>query len=158
MNKPLVAAVTGVAFGIVLTGSLIHMRMRDSSRTSGCHRAAAVHRVVVVPAPTPAPEPVVTPPQIDETPSMRTDSILSEAQTEYVNGNYAQAVRTAKSVQKDSPVRAWRIIGSAACNLHDIKLANDAFRRLDAPGRQYMVYVCQRNGMSRDKHGFSISE
>lgn len=86
------------------------------------------------------------------------DTKLSEAQTEYVNGNYSKAIEMAKSVQKGSPVRAWRIIGSAACNIKDLKLVNDAYRRLDAPGRQYLVYVCQRNGIQNTGNQFKLSE
>lgn len=86
------------------------------------------------------------------------DSKLSEAQTEYVNGNYVKAIEMAKSVQKGSPVRAWRIIGSAACNVKDLKLVNDAYRRLDPPGRQYLVYVCQRNGIQNTGNQFRLSE
>ena len=86
------------------------------------------------------------------------DSKLSEAQTEYVNGNYQKAIEMAKSVQKGSPVRAWRIIGSAACNIKDLKLVNDAYRRLDAPGRQYLVYVCQRNGIQNTGNQFKLSD
>lgn len=77
-------------------------------------------------------------------PPSDTDDVLSEAQTHFVNGEYAQAIAKARSVQKDSPVRAWRIIGSAACHTKDSKLASEAFRKLDVPGRQYLVYVCQR--------------
>lgn len=86
------------------------------------------------------------------------DTRLSEAQTEYVNGNYAKAIGLAKSVQKGSPVRAWRIIGSAACNVKDLKLVNDAYRRLDAGGRQYLVYVCQRNGIQNSGSQFKLAE
>jgi pSer/pThr/pTyr-binding forkhead associated (FHA) protein len=86
------------------------------------------------------------------------DTKLSEAQTEYVNGNYTKAIEMAKSVQKGSPIRAWRIIGSAACNVKDLKLVNDAYRRLDAPGRQYLVYVCQRNGIQNTGNQFKLSE
>jgi pSer/pThr/pTyr-binding forkhead associated (FHA) protein len=86
------------------------------------------------------------------------DTRLSEAQTEYVNGNYSKAIEMAKSVQKGSPVRAWRIIGSAACNIKDLKLVNDAYRRLDASGRQYLVYVCQRNGIQNTGNQFKLSE
>jgi len=86
------------------------------------------------------------------------DTKLSEAQTEYVNGNYSKAIEMAKSVQKGSPVRAWRIIGSAACNIKDLKLVNDAYRRLDAPGRQYLVYVCQRNGIQNTGNQFKLSD
>lgn len=89
------------------------------------------------------------------------DTRLSEAQTEYVNGNYQKAIDIAKSVQSAPPedrVRVWRIIGSAACNIKDLKLVNDAYRRLNAPGRQYLVYVCQRNGIQNSGSQFKLAE
>lgn len=156
MNKPIVAAITGVAFGIVLTGSIIHLR--NQSRLRHCpHRAMMLQRTVVVPAPLPSPPPQVTV-HDDEPRANDFDSILSDAQTEYVNGNYLTAISMAKSVQAQSPVRAWRIIGAASCNIKDLKLANESYRKLDAPGRQYMLYVCQRNGVVRDKRSFSLSD
>lgn len=78
-------------------------------------------------------------------PTVDVDNRLSEAQIAYVNSNYQTAIELALTVQKASPMRAWRIIGSAACVLKDLKRVNDAYRRLDAPGRQYLTYVCQRN-------------
>ncbi len=103
---------------------------------------------------------IETPPEHPAQPenNLDVDSRLTEAQTEYVNGNYNRAIDMARSVQKGSPVRAWRIIGSAACNVKDIKLVNDAYRRLDPPGRQYLVYVCQRNGIQSTGNQFRLSE
>jgi len=86
------------------------------------------------------------------------DTRLSEAQTEYVNGNYQKAIDMAKAVQKGSPIRAWRIIGSAACNIKDLKLVNDAYRRLDRDGRIYLLYVCQRNGIQNSGAQFLLAE
>ncbi|MFO0573131.1 MAG: FHA domain-containing protein [Polyangia bacterium] len=86
------------------------------------------------------------------------DAALTEAQTNFVNGNYQQAISQARQMTKASPVRAWRIIGGAACHLRDVKLANEAYRHLDAPGRQYMVYVCQREGMTNQGNQFKLSE
>jgi hypothetical protein len=61
-----------------------------------------------------------------------------------VNGEYAQALVKARSATKSSPVRAWRIIGGTACHTRDSKLAGEAYRYLDEPGRQYLLYVCGR--------------
>ena len=95
----------------------------------------------VAPTPTPAaPAPAE--------PSADVDARLTEAQSEYVNGNLQRAIDLAKSVQKGSPVRAWRIIGSAACKLKETKLVNEAFKRLDTAGRQFLIYVCQREGIT----------
>lgn len=77
-------------------------------------------------------------------PTDDTDSVFTEAQTRFVNGDFAQAIALSRSVMKSNPVRAWRIIGGAACHLKDSKLASEAYRLLDVPGRQYLVYACQR--------------
>ena len=85
--------------------------------------------------------------QIAETLSDADADSLSAAQTAYVNGDYAKAIQLAKCASKDSPIRAQRIIGSAACSLGDAEQATEAYRRLDVPGRQYVTYVCQRSGL-----------
>ena len=88
--------------------------------------------------------------QIAETLSDADADSLSAAQTAYVNGDYAKAIQLAKCASKDSPIRAQRIIGSAACSLGDAEQATEAYRRLDVPGRQYVTYVCQRSGLVTD--------
>jgi pSer/pThr/pTyr-binding forkhead associated (FHA) protein len=98
-----------------------------------------------------------TPVKADVSPA-DADAALTEAQTNFVNGNYAQAISQARQMTKASPVRAWRIIGGAACHLRDVRLANEAYRHLDAPGRQYMVYVCQREGMTNQGNQFKLAE
>jgi hypothetical protein len=72
---------------------------------------------------------------------------LQAAQEEYVKGNYRKTIEIAKPVENGSPLRAWRILGSAACNIKDVRLANEAFRRLDVSGRKYLASVCGRNGI-----------
>lgn len=77
------------------------------------------------------------------------DKTLSNAQTEFVSGNYGAAISLARSVQRKNPTRAWRIIGAAACNSKDEKLASEAFKHLDSASRQYLIYTCQRQGIRR---------
>jgi hypothetical protein len=81
------------------------------------------------------------------------DQLLTEAQTEYVNGDYQRSLELARRGVKDSPIRAWRIIGGTACHLRDARLASDAYRHLDPPGRQYLVYVCRREGLASGPGG-----
>ena len=96
-----------------------------------------------------APEPTEAPaPKVPEANAAEADQTLSNAQTEYVNGNFSQAISVAKSVQRINPTRAWRIIGAAACNMKDVKLASEAFKHLDSASRQYLVYTCQRQGIT----------
>lgn len=73
---------------------------------------------------------------------------LEAAQAEYVKGNYSKTIEIARSVAGGNPLRAWRIIGSAACNIKDLRLASDAYRRLDVSGRKYLSSVCSRNGIA----------
>lgn len=84
------------------------------------------------------------------------DNRLMDAQIAYVNGEYLKAIDLAKSVQDLSPMRALRIIGAAACNLKDGTPANAAYRILDSPGRQYLIYVCQRNGIALSGSQFKL--
>ncbi len=94
---------------------------------------------------TPEPPSSKPPPEVN---AAEADQTLSTAQTEYVNGNFSQAISVAKSVQRINPTRAWRIIGAAACNMKDVKLASEAFKHLDSASRQYLVYTCQRQGIT----------
>jgi hypothetical protein len=79
------------------------------------------------------------------------DQTLSNAQTAYVNGNFHLAISLSSSVQRLNPTRAWRIIGAAACNLKDVKLASEAFRHLDPASQQYLIYTCQRQNITSSK-------
>lgn len=75
------------------------------------------------------------------------DVRLSQAQSEYVNGHYARAIELARYAVSRQPLRAWRIIGSASCQLRDTVHVNEAYRHLDLAGRRYLSQVCARNGL-----------
>lgn len=165
MNKPLVAAITGVAFGATLTGAVIFVR--SQTRMRHCP-----HRVTVVRTVAPPPRIVAPPPSVEmhfihkkdpcprlvESPLEDYDMQLTEAQSEYVNGNYECAEALARSVADKSPTRAYRIIGAAACQLKELGTLRQVERRLDAPARQYVTYVCQRSGVVRTKRGWALSD
>lgn len=68
---------------------------------------------------------------------------LNNAQLAFANGNFNYAIAQARAVARGNPTRAWQIIGSAACNIKDMKLAGEAFKHLDSEGRQYMLYGCK---------------
>jgi len=72
------------------------------------------------------------------------DARLNKAQDEYVKGNYAHAIELARQEVSSSPTRAWRIIGSSACNAEQPELASEAHQHLDSASKQYLVYVCGR--------------
>lgn len=168
MNKPLLAAITGVAFGATLTGAIIFTR--SHTRTRGCHRAVMARTVVAPPVLVPAPVPAYVHPRFERSPvyesacprlvesKLETDAQLSEAQTEFVNGNYSCAMQMARLVAAKSPVRAYRIIAAAACQTKDLATLKKVDRYLDAPARQYTVYVCQRQGITRTKRGWQLAE
>ena len=154
MNKTLIAALSGIAFGAVLGGlaaSNSGSPHQLQVTLADCPAVAAPVCPAVLPPPPPLPahcdsddadEPDAPAPL-----RMDADSQLSRAQTEYVNGNYQRAIDIARSVASESPERANRIMGAAACNLHDAELATQVYKKLQVPARSYLVYVCQRNGM-----------
>src|SRR5262249_54174224 len=73
---------------------------------------------------------------------------LQDAQDAYVHGNYAAAIDLAKKASRQSPSKAWRIIGASYCFLKDRGGAAQAWSKLDAQGRQFLKYVCGRNAMT----------
>lgn len=155
MNKPILAAAAGVAFGLFVGalyfGNLYTPRL--------CCRSVPATVVVQSAQPAPAAPPRQLPlADTPSEPSMQQDP-LTAAQTAYVDGDYAQAIELARSCRTSDPTRAWRITGVAACQLHDPKLADEAFRRLkDSASRQYMLYACQRCGMTRLGRHFQVNE
>ena len=76
------------------------------------------------------------------------DEKLAKAQTDFVEGHYRRAIAQAMSVQTGNPTRAWRIIGSAACNLRDTQLATQAYKVAKGPERPALVETCRRNGVA----------
>lgn len=81
---------------------------------------------------------------------------LSEAQVEYDNGNFAKAIEKSQKVVQRYPIKAWRIIGVSACNIKAINLANDAFKRLDTSGKQFLTYVCQQHNIQHAMDGLRL--
>ena len=82
--------------------------------------------------------------------------VLTKAQSEFAHGNYDRAIELANSVAKTYNKSAWRIIGAAACRKKDVKLVQDAFLKLDNAGRQYLIYVCQREGIVQTRNTFDF--
>lgn len=174
MKKPILLVALSTGFGVFM-GALAYHNL-DPKHTMRVelvptHEPTRVEVVkpVLVPVETPrvvAPAPHTldddaencdTPKSV-ELDSADVDSGLSSAQSHFVNGDYATSISVAKRFTRQSPVRAWRIIGAAACHCKDLKLINEAFRRIDAPGRQYLVYVCQREGVVNRRNQFHLSD
>lgn len=87
---------------------------------------------------------------------------LAEAQTLYVNGEFAAAIRVARALTTRpepgvSPTRVWRLLGAAACHLGDLNLLNDAYRRVDPLSRQYLHYVCEKVHVTRSGGRFELA-
>lgn len=161
MNKPILAAGAGVAFGLFL-GMLYFGNLYTPSPY-----LRELVAPTVAPSPAPPAPPQVEPPTPCEEPvtvevqiaHIMTQDPLSDAQTAFIDGDYAEAIALARPVRSSSPMRAWRITGSAACHLHDGKLADEAFHRLkDVASRQYLVYVCAHAGMHRTGRHFTLDE
>lgn len=173
MKKPLLLVAMSTAFGVFMGTLAYHnLEPKYTLRVELVPVQAPAQVEVVKPVPVPVSAPTVDPPAIRtlddddencgaprslEMNAADADSGLSEAQTHYVNGDYATSIAIAKRFTRQSPVRAWRIIGGAACHCKDLKLINEAYRRIDAPGRQYLVYVCQREGIVNRRNQFHIS-
>lgn len=150
MNKPLVAAIAGVSFGIFLGGFVFKNEQRGT-----CPRrlGSAVQKMPEsLPNAPPHSYRAASPCTRFDDKGLSLDEpdqdVLTEAQSAYVKGEFAQAIKLARTGEKTQPLRAWRILGASACNLSDLKLAEQAFAQVDAPARQYLIYVCQRNAIS----------
>lgn len=76
---------------------------------------------------------------------------LSDAQADYVAGRYQKAIDLASKYTKYNPIRAHKIIGSSACSLRNSQLAKLAFRNIDEPGQNYLIYRCQKMGISESE-------
>jgi RNA polymerase sigma-70 factor (ECF subfamily) len=95
----------------------------------------------------PAHFPPTPPPPADATAD---EDILKRAQDEYVHGNYNEAIRLGRQVTSKQPTRAWRIVGAASCFKHDGAGAAEAYDALEPQGRNFLRYVCERNGTKID--------
>lgn len=162
MNKPLVAAAAGVAFGGVLTAALF---WNFSDRASRCTRSP---RVIVVEAPQPAraavelPITTATSCQLDSVPDAETrfaaDELLTVAQRAYDDGNYACTLGAARKARRIEPIRAWRLMGAVGCQQGDAELADRAFLRVDLPSRHYLIAVCAQHGLTHERGRFRSAE
>ena len=157
MNHPILAAASGVLFGCVLSASayLMHLHPDFVGVLSATETAI---EAPIVPAPVPvavssqrleADPPEPESPQDCSSPEVT----LRAAQRAYISGDYDEAISLAELCTDVEPHRAMRIIGAASCVLHDLDCLKTAYRASDAPSRQYLVYVCQRNGVSFHQRG-----
>lgn len=90
-------------------------------------------------------------------PTPNVDEILQRAQTAHTNGEYRKVISLALPVAARRPTPAWRLIGNAACNLKDLKLANDAYRYLDASGKNYISMSCAKKDIQIVDGQFRLS-
>ncbi len=135
---------------LALSGGVAFMAQPTPCGHHCTRRAAPTPRqIVAVPAPAQA---IVEPPAASVEDPL--EQALHAAQTAYVNADYAEAVRIAGPL-RDTAVssRAWRVIGGAACQMKDLKQVGEAYNHLDSDSRQFVTYVCHRNGVrSIGKH------
>ncbi len=68
----------------------------------------------------------------------RTDGNFSESTMERVPQPPAAVTRARDQL---------RLLGASYCFLKDAKKANEIYRRMNAQGRQFLRYVCDRNGI-----------
>ena len=172
MKKPLLLVAMSTAFGVFMGALVYHNFEPKHTVRVELVPTQAPTRVEVV-QPTPPPTTPAAPPALPssddddencgapksfEMNASDVDAGLTEAQTHYVNGDYTTSIAIAKRFTRQSPVRAWRIIGGAACHCKYVKLINEAYRHIDAPGRQYLVYVCQREGIVNRRNQFHVAD
>lgn len=150
MNKPLTAAVAGVAFGSVLTAALLfHLAQPSRSPTLAAHGEPAPVVADTVPA---ADCPAESLPEADS--RLAADELLRSAELAYARGNYPCALALSRKARRIEPLRAWRLLGDAACSQGDAELADQAFLRLDGPSRQRLLSVCAGRGLGRERGRF----
>jgi serine/threonine protein kinase len=89
--------------------------------------------------------------QVDKAKQVQ-DGVLRAAREEYEDGHYKQAIFWGKLVKPPNTEAAWLIIGSAACKLSDMKLADESFQALGTAGRQNLLSVCLGQGIEH-RHG-----
>jgi hypothetical protein len=74
------------------------------------------------------------------------EAVWVKAQDAYVHGRYSEAIALAEQVKDKA--RGNRIIGASSCLLKKPERARAAYDELDAPGRMFLKYVCERNGVT----------
>ncbi|MFO0574111.1 MAG: hypothetical protein U1A78_08945 [Polyangia bacterium] len=154
MNKPLTAAVAGVAFGSVLTAALLFHLSRPSQRaTIGVTSEPAPVVADTVPAAYCAAGSL---PEADS--RLAADELLRSAELAYARGNYPCALALSRKARRIEPLRAWRLLGDAACSQGDAELADQAFLRLDGPSRQRLLSVCAGRGLVRERGRFRSAD
>lgn len=84
--------------------------------------------------------------------------LLREAQGAYAEGDKPRAISLALSAatRPGDTQAAWRFLGSAACQVRDSRLATRAYRHLDAADRQFVLGVCQRQGLDYLNNEFRL--
>lgn len=86
------------------------------------------------------------------------DAVLHQAQAALDHNDYAHAMALARTVLKQSPYRAWRLIGTAACMKRDVATSNEAFQRLDIAGQLHLIAVCGVHRVEKTSTGFRLSK
>lgn len=80
------------------------------------------------------------------------DELLREAQNAYVSGERPRAIELALQATKGGGAdaeRAWRFLGSAACSVRDVAMANRSYTNLTAMDHKLMLEeLCKRNGLT----------
>jgi hypothetical protein len=80
------------------------------------------------------------------------EQTLARGQEAYMQGDYNAAFRLARHVidgnlpRTDADfTRAWRILGTSGCFLHDRVAAVTAWKNTNEESRRLITYVCERN-------------
>ena len=154
MNKPLTAAAAGVLFGGVLTAALfLNLGRPAETPTTVVIRAEAASLPLAGAAPDCPSESL---PEADS--RLAADELLRSAQLAYASGNYPCALALSRKARRIEPVRAWRLLGDAACSQSDAELADQALLRLDGPSRRRLLGVCAEHGLVHERGRFRSAD
>lgn len=79
--------------------------------------------------------------------------LLTQAQEALAAGDYTQPIELLRPLTLGGSasllvnIRARRIVGAAACHLHDLRLAAECYRGLEPDGQAYLDHVCKQSGV-----------
>lgn len=83
------------------------------------------------------------------------ETMMAEAESAFAERDYEWAIEVASrpEVRKSAGVRAWKLIGFAACHRIDIKLLGTVYNRLSGPDRIPIIEACRKDGILFSSEG-----
>jgi RNA polymerase sigma-70 factor (ECF subfamily) len=123
-------------------GSMLPALKLTAAALAVCGGVVSVHFIGRHSASAPAPVAAAAP---ANAPLPADADVLLRAQDAYVKGQFDDAIALAKEGMGQDESKAWRIIGASNCFLQNAEGAIEARDQLDAQGKKFIEYVCQRH-------------